>query len=86
MIIELDGISKMIGLKKTQKFISYAITVLVLIWAIDGINISINKFESGIPEIFNYFRKMLPPDYSIFPRLVDKIANNFFEGSPPTLV
>ena len=64
----------MIGLKKTQKYISYAIIVLVLIWAIDGTNISINKFVSGIPEIFNYFREMLPPDYSILPRLVDKVG------------
>lgn len=57
-----------------SSYFKYIFAIIIIIWAIYGTNTSLNRFISGIPEIFNYFREMFPPDYTILPKLVDKVG------------
>lgn len=49
---------------KMLKWSSFIISIIVLIWAVRGVNIDFGKFISGFSAIINIFGLMFPPDLS----------------------
>lgn len=59
------------------KYTSFIILIAVVVWAVKGAEVSLTNIATGIPNIIDYLKSMIPPDSSILTKLGQPLAETF---------
>lgn len=63
--------------KSSLKYLIFLGLVAIVVWALKGAEVSLVNIIEGIPNIFGYLARMIPPDGSILFRLGKSLAETF---------
>ncbi len=59
------------------KYLAFLVLVAIVVWAIEGAEVSIANIVTGVPNILDYLGRMIPPSGSILSKLGQPLAETF---------
>lgn len=65
-------------IKKFKHYVTFASIIILLIWAINSVNIDIIDMFKSIPNFFDLLKSAYPPDISVLPKIVKPLLETMY--------